>query len=286
MSAKVRFVKMSGAGNDFLVLDAEQAGRLPGGLADWARRVCRRGLSVGADGVLVVTRLGEDRIGVRFLNPDGSDAFCGNGSRCAARFAWKRGLTGPAMLLETAAGEVRAEVRSDTVRLVLPAPRDLGELALDLVHERVSGRRIDAGSPHFVIFVEDPALAPLDRWGPLIRSHAAVGRVGVNVDVAGWDRSSRRGLPVLALRTWERGVEGETLACGSGAVAAAFAARLGGAGEHVVVVPASGVALEVELPGAAQAPQAAVLVGDARFVFEGELGDEATSGFPERPHHG
>jgi diaminopimelate epimerase len=268
---------MSGAGNDFLVLEAPQAARVQGALEEWTRRVCRRGLSVGADGVLVVSRIGEGRIGVRFLNPDGSGAFCGNGSRCAARYASVRGLAGPRMVLETAGGDVRAEVGPDAVRLVLPAPQDRGEVALDLAGERLCGRRVDAGSPHFVVFVETSvAAAPLERWGPLARRHAAMGEDGANVDVAAW-----LGPRVLALRTWERGVEGETLACGSGAVATAFAAALGaGSGGRLTVVPASGVPLGIELPGPPGAPEAAVLEGDARFVFEGEVDAEATSGFP------
>jgi len=261
---------MSGAGNDFLVLDAEQASRLALAPEDFARRVCRRGLSVGADGVLFVRRTGPDRVAVRFLNPDGSDAFCGNGSRCAARFAHRRGLAGPRMVLETAAGEVAAEVGAAAVRLVLTPPRDGGEVTIVVGAEPVAGRRVDAGCPHFVTFVDAPARAPLPRWGPAIRGHAALGPAGANVDVAGWLGPDR-----LAVRTWERGVEGETLACGSGAVAAAFAARLRGAGSKLTVVPASGVPLEVDLPGPPQAPEAAILSGDARFVFEGELDGEA-----------
>jgi diaminopimelate epimerase len=265
---------MSGAGNDFLVLDAEQASRLALAPEVFARRACRRGLSVGADGVLFVRRVGVDRVAVRFLNPDGSDAFCGNGSRCAARFAHRRGLAGARMVLETAAGEVRAEVGASAVRLILAPPRDAGELTIDLAGEQVRGRRVDAGCPHFVTFVDRPAGAPLSRWGPSIRRHAALSPMGANVDVAGWLGPDR-----LALRTWERGVEGETLACGSGAVAAAFAARRSGAGCRLTVVPASGVPLEVELPGAPEAPEAAVLSGDARFVFEADLSDEALDGF-------
>jgi len=238
--------------------------------------VCRRGLSVGADGVLVVAPSGEGRVRVRFLNPDGGEAFCGNGSRCAARFACLRGWAGSGpFLLDTLVGEVEARVEGSTVRLVLPPPTDLGVAVLEIEGESIEGRSIDSGVPHFVVSVEDVSSAPLERWGPIVRSHRRFGAEGTNVDVVSVSEDSAR------VRTWERGVEGETLSCGTGAVAAAHAARIAGAGERVRVVPASGVALTVSLPGPPHAPRSAVLEGDARVVFEGTLTPEGTEGFPD-----
>jgi diaminopimelate epimerase len=115
----------------------------------------------------------------------------------------------------------------------------------------------------------------LERWGPRIRRDPRFGAEGTNFDLA-----VRRGPDLLELRTWERGVEGETLACGSGAVAAAFASRLADGPVAQRVMPASGIPLEVELPGPADAPDVAVLRGDARFVFRAVVDDEATLGFP------
>jgi diaminopimelate epimerase len=106
--------------------------------------------------------------------------------------------------------------------------------------------------------------------GPILRADPAWGAAGANVDVI----SEAQG-GVWRVRTWERGVENETLACGTGAVAAALAARLAGAGERVLILPASGVELAVTLPGDPGAPASAVLEGDARFVFEGTLAAEA-----------
>ena len=264
-------VKMSGAGNDFLVLGPGQAERIEGNFEEWVRRVCRHGLSVGADGVLVVTPRAKNRLQVRFYNPDGSEAFCGNGTRCAARFARLHGLAGESMILETMAGEVPAEVAGDVVRLRLAVPRDAGRLSLDIGDEQIEGRWIVAGSPHFVTFVEAPEQVPLERWGPAVRRHPRFGREGVNFDVARRPCERR-----MAVRTWERGVERETLACGSGAVAAAFAAWLNGHGDRITVIPASGIPLEVSF-GESGTVQ---LTGDARVVFEGRLGPEATHGFP------
>jgi diaminopimelate epimerase len=259
--------KMSGAGNDFVVLDAAAAASVQD-LRAWVRRVCRRGLSVGADGVLVVSP--EDgAVRVRFYNPDGGEAFCGNGSRCAARFAVLRGLAGRSLRLRTAAGEVAAEVIGDRVRLRLPAPRDLGPWEGRAGGEPLAGRRIVAGVPHLVLEVEDVAAAPLERWGPALAHAPEFGAHGTNVDVV-----SARAEGGLSIRTWERGVEGETLACGSGAVAAGLFAAIGGRGSDLTLVPASGIPLRVQA-----GPDAAFLEGDARVVFEGTLSEEAISGW-------
>jgi diaminopimelate epimerase len=270
----VRIVKMSGAGNDFVVLRAEDARRLGSDLVAWIRAVSRRGLSVGADGVLVVGAGDGGRVEARFWNPDGSVAFCGNGTRCAARFARLEGLAGRAFTLETAVGPVPATVDGDRVRLELPPPTDRGRLVLqdDAGHAH-HGRWIDAGVPHFVVKVDDVVAAPLHRWGPFLRRHPRFGEDGANVDLlsAGPDG-------VHDLRTWERGVEGETLACGTGAVAAAAALRAEGGPESVRLRPRSGAVLEVGLPGPADAPTAAILTGDARVVFEGQLDPEALDG--------
>jgi diaminopimelate epimerase len=261
---------MSGAGNDFIVLDAEAAGAIGSALPEWARAACRRGLSVGADGVLVVRPDGTDRVRVDFLNPDGSAAFCGNGTRCAARYASERGYCGDRAVLVTSVGEVPAEMVGGRVRLVLPPPKDKGRLRLSACGVSYDGRWIDSGVPHFVVEVEDVAKAPLASIGPVLRADPTWGAAGANVNVV-----SRAADGSHHVRTWERGVENETLACGTGAIAAALSARLAGASETVRIVPASGVELEVTLPGDPRSPSRAELYGDARFVFEGTLSEEA-----------
>lgn len=269
MSEPVRVTGMSGAGNDFLVVGPADAARLGADKSGWARRVCARGVSLGCDGVVFVEVLGKDRVGVSFVNPDGSSAFCGNGSRCAARFAYLEGLAGRNMVLATSAGEVPAEILDDGVRIELGAPVDHGELVIESAGRAHRGRFVTAGIPHFVLFVDAPEAAPLEEWGPALRRHPAFGPPGTNVDLA-----SVRGQKVR-LRTWERGVEGETLCCGSGAVAAAFAARSHGAPERVEVVPASGISVFVELPGEVGAPRTAILEGEARVLFRGHVDPEA-----------
>jgi diaminopimelate epimerase len=263
----IRFTKMSGAGNDFVVLDGEAASTLAPDPAAWARAVCRRGLSVGADGVLVVRPEADGRVRVDFRNPDGSVAFCGNGTRCAARFASVRGWCGHRALLVTAVGEVPAEIAGGVVRLTLPPPSDRGEHALHACGATWRGRHVDAGVPHFVVEVDDVAAAPLASIGPVLRRDPAWGAAGANVDVV-----SRGPEGVWRVRTWERGVENETLSCGTGAIAAALAALGPATGGTVRIVPASGVELQVTI-----GPDHAILAGDARFVFEGTLSEEAGS---------
>jgi len=271
MSVHVHFTKMSGAGNDFVVLEASAWEALPGDRAAWVRAMCRRGLSVGADGVLVVSASGPGRVRVVFFNPDGGEAFCGNGSRCAARYAATRDAAPGAMTLLTSVGEVEAVVDGPVVSLTLPPPKDLGAIVLEDAAATFRGRWVVAGVPHVVLPVVGLAAYPLERVGPSLRRHHTLGPSGANVNLVETDASGR-----VHVRTWERGVENETLSCGTGAVAVAFAARLSGAPETVVVVPRSGAVLTVMLPGEPARPACARLIGDARFVFEGVLDPEAT----------
>ncbi len=276
MTSGVPFTKMSGAGNDFVVLDASAWESLHGDRTAWVGAVCRRGMSVGADGVLVVSRDGPDRVGVTFFNPDGGEAFCGNGSRCAARYAAARGFVPrAAMILTTSVGDVPAEVEGTVVRLTLPAPEDLGPIALEVDGAAVYGRWVLAGVPHVVVAVAGLPSYPLDRMGPSLRRHPGLGPSGANVNLVERDALGR-----VHVRTWERGVESETLSCGTGAVAVAMAARLDGGPETVVVVPRSGLPLTVTLPGDPVRPGLARLAGDARFVFDGTLDPEAIVSAP------
>jgi diaminopimelate epimerase len=267
VKAAVPVTKMSGAGNDFVVLSSSEAAKLGDGLRAWVRRVCRRGLSIGADGVLVLGAEGPDRVRMTFYNPDASEAFCGNGSRCAARYATLEGWTRGTLRLVTSIGEVPAEVSDDRVRVVLPAPRILGPESFRVEGGPLEGTRVDAGCPHVVIFVPDAGRVPLERWAPPIRRDERFAPHGTNVDFVSWAPDG-----ALDVRTWERGVEGETLSCGTGALAAAAAASR----DVVRVIPRSGVPLLVRLEGGT-----AVLEGDARVVFRGEVPPEATAGFGE-----
>ncbi len=253
---------MSGAGNDFIVLDARDA-RGVAEPAEFARRHCARGVGVGADGLLLVAA--GERPGVvhaEYWNADGSPAaFCGNGARCAARFAHMRGLSEDELVLSFGGREYTAEVAKDEVRLVLPRPRWLeSSVEMRLAGVLVSAERVDAGVEHVVV-LEEEALPPLSAmWGALFEEKPAwEGRVNLTVvrpEGASW-----------ALRTYERG-SGETLACGSAAVAAAFVVAERTGNERHTLRPPAGIPLTVEIP---PAPAPVTLVGEARVVFCGEL---------------
>jgi diaminopimelate epimerase len=271
VSGALTVTKMSGAGNDFVVLEASEAAKLGRGLRAWVRSICRRGLSIGADGVLVLSREGPDRVRMSFHNPDGSEAFCGNGSRCAARYAALAGWSGGKLRLLTSIGEIPAEVSGDLVRVTVPAPTVLGSDRFEVDGEKLDGVRVDAGCPHVVLAVPDAARVPIERLAPPIRRDPRFGAEGTNVDFVSWAPGGD-----LLLRTWERGVEGETLSCGTGALAAAAVAGRERGLDVVRVIPRGGVPLLVRIEGGRF-----VLEGDARVVFRGEVTAEATAGLEE-----
>ena len=271
------FTKMSGAGNDFLVFGE----RAPRGEKEIAaiRRLCRRGTGIGADGVLFVTAERpadpSSRVVADYLNADGSiGRFCGNGTRCAARFAVLRGLARPACVVLTGWGAVGAEVSpSGSVTLALPEPVAVGRAVPSLdAGARTLERDAFAllvGVPHLVAFLkEGVALDTLDLpvLGPLHRHHPALPE-GANANFVQVLSPSR-----LALRTWERGVEAETLACGSGAVASAVVSSLlRGFAPPVSVTTRSGETLSIGFERDGEVARAVTLQGDARVVFEGTL---------------
>jgi diaminopimelate epimerase len=255
-----RFWKMSGAGNDFVLLAGAPLGRRGPALA---RRLCDRRGGIGADGLLGLSRRGR-RVRLDYWNADGSAAFCGNGSRCAALWAasagWARGAR---FLLETSRGplEVRRTGRG-RASVSMPAPRGLRlGLRLKALGRTWTVHFVDAGVPHAVVFVPDADKVPVRELGRALRRHPAFGRAGANADFV-----QVRGR-TLVLRTYERGVEDETPACGTGVMAAAAVARaLGKAGASVRVRVRSGATLTASFAGGS-----ARLEGPGETVFTGEV---------------
>jgi diaminopimelate epimerase len=244
---KTPFWKMSGAGNDFVLIAGAPLGRAGASLA---RRLCDRRFGVGADGLLALSRKGK-RVRLDYWNADGSAAFCGNGSRCAALWASAQGwVRGKEFILETAAGSLgvrltgkgRAEVK-------MPSPRGFKKMANGV-------SLIDTGVPHAVVFVKNIEKADLKGLGNDLRwKHKA------NVDFIQVKNGT------LHLRTFERGVEDETLACGTGVVAAAAVSfLLGKTRERVKVRVRGGDVLNVSLlHGGAR------LEGPGEITFTGEV---------------
>ena len=220
----IPFTKVVGAGNDFIVVDVRRR-RLPGLAGRWAeasRALCDRHMGIGADGLLLLERSADADARMRVFNPDGSEAdMCGNGARCVAQVlaAQGRGRALRNITIDTSAGRVSATVRGDQVAMQMSDPTDL-RLAMDVT---VDGRRLSLGSvntgvPHAVVPVPSVDDVDVAGLGRALRAHPAFAPRGTNVNFMQPDRT-RAGM--LRLRTYERGVEAETLACGTGAAAAA-----------------------------------------------------------------
>ncbi len=248
------FVKMEGLGNDFIVVDG------PVDLsAETITAWCDRRLGVGADGVLEVTPMTPDRIKMRYWNADGSEAeMCGNGLRCLARLAVDRGwVTSAHLTVETAAGDMPAVVQEDgMVRALVGAPRLQGDPFL-VGSTKVHPVRV--GNPHAVVFVDDTEGAPVDVLGPRVEHHEAFSERS-NVEFVQLIDDG-----AVQMRVWERGV-GETMASGTGAAAAAYAASVYHGVRTPVLVRLRGGDLTIDLVDGQ-----AWMTGPGRVVFEGTL---------------
>ncbi|WP_022834494.1 diaminopimelate epimerase [Salisaeta longa] len=227
-SLTVTFSKMQGAGNDFVVLDNRFYRFAPEELSDLAARWCPRRTGIGADGLLAFEDGSTTDLDfrMRYYNADGSRAtMCGNGARCLARFARDAGLERPVLRFATDAGTYRAAVPNDPtapVRLYVPSPERYAS-PVDLQAPPATlpaAHFLWTGTEHVVLFVDDVEAAPLADWGPAVRGDEALQPEGANVNLV-----EVRGPAALAVRTYEKGVEDETLACGTGVLAAALVAR-------------------------------------------------------------
>lgn len=256
---RVSFWKMQAAGNDFILVD-DRAGRFPAGEGDRIARWCQRRRGIGSDGLILLQASATADVRMRFFNPDGAEAaMCGNGARCVARLAHQLGLGADTLRIETAAGLVRADLLGDLVRLHLTPP---GAWRMNLSvagpGHSLTVHGVDTGVPHAVCLVEDVAQTDVATLGAVVRYHPLFAPAGTNADFV-----QVCGPNALMLRTYERGVEAETLACGTGVAAAALVAeKLGRVHSPVRVSTAGGDTLEV-----ATAPL--TLTGPAEWVFTG-----------------
>jgi diaminopimelate epimerase len=269
---KLIFVKMSGSGNDFIMVD-NRDGRLDMEPRILAERTCRRRVSVGADGLILVEPSSVADFRMRIFNADGSEAeMCGNGGRCVARFAEMLGIAGPDMAFETLAGIIRAWVDGSRVRLQISRPQGIRlhqSIDVDGVAHEVHS--INTGVPHAVLFSTDLEAVQIRTLGRSIRFHPAFQPAGTNVNCA-----TVLDGHTLAIRTYERGVEDETLACGTGTVASALvAATLGLVASPVQVKVRSGETLTVSFAGNGPEYEEVFLEGEVRLVYQGELMTDA-----------
>lgn len=218
----MKFVKMSGAGNDFVLLDASVERITPKGLSALARRLCDRRWGVGADGLLIVDPSTPSRLS--YLNSDGSRAFCGNGARCAAWWLYEQGRAplGKEFAIRIDGGTIQARILGPRrVSIAMPQPHSPRlSLRLKAAGKTLTVHALNTGVPHAVVEVKNLEAFPVFEVGRALRRHKAFAPSGANVNFM----TARGGR--LALRTYERGVEDETLACGTGATASALIASL------------------------------------------------------------
>ena len=278
----IPFMKLSGSGNDFILIDNREQVVNPRLAASLAAKVCTHRLSVGGDGLILIERSRRTDFRWRLFNADGSEAeFSGNGARCAARFAYLKRIAPRRMRFETLAGIIEAEMvsgplgrKSENVRELtavkvrFPDPRGLR------LHLRVSingvereAHFIDTGVPHCVFLVDDPETVDLVGIGRPTRYHELFRPAGANVNFIKILDPHR-----IQIRTYERGVEGETLACGTGSIASALIASLLAKVESpVTLIPQSGLELTVYFASRGNSFTDIYLQGDARAVSEGRI---------------
>jgi diaminopimelate epimerase len=269
---KIPFHKIEGNGNDFILIDNLRNVLKGMNLSGLARRVCHRNRSVGADGLIVIeppTAKKTADFKWRFLNADGSEAeMCGNGSRCAARFAMLRRIAPKKMAFETKAGIIHAEVKKQTVKVQLPDASGLRmNIPVPLITGMRTGNFINTGVPHVVYLSRNLEGEDVLGVGRATRFHEIFKPAGTNVNFI------RVGDPhQLRIRTYERGVEGETLACGTGSVAAALiASALGLARSPVKITTRGGDVLIVSFKREGERFSDLHLEGEAVVVCEGVL---------------
>ncbi len=220
MKNKIPFIKMAGAGNDFIVIEAQPK-------IDYKKltqSVCDRTNGIGADGILILDKSKKADYRMRIINADGSEAeMCGNGARCmAAYIVANRKPTKKIFSLETLAGIILAEAKGEIAHVRLSDPMDYSpHVAVELNGRNLHLPYIDTGVPHAIVFVNALNNIDVEKIGPTIRYHEAFQPRGTNVDFV-----EEIGENSVEVRTYERGVEGETKACGTGAVASAIVAYL------------------------------------------------------------
>lgn len=265
---RIPFWKMHGAGNDFILVD-DRAEQFPSLSSVWVQHLCARRTGIGAEGVILIQPSKKADFRVRFFNPDGTEVdMCGNGARCVARLVYDLNAAQQQMAIETHAGIMRAEIISNNVRLWMTPPSDWRmNQSLELHGRILNYHFVNTGVPHVVIEVEDLDHVDILRLGAGIRYHEAFSPRGTNVNFM-----SVSDMESVRVRTYERGVEAETMSCGTGVIACALiAGRLEKVTPPVYVTCASNNKLEVNYRLTDKSAENVSLLGPACYVFEGTV---------------
>jgi len=277
MGKTIDFYKMVAAGNDFVVIENKLTAKTAQ-LSSLARKICDRKFGIGADGMLIIEKTKKANVKMRIFNADGSEAeMCGNGARCSALYARQQAGISPfavkgaktkTIKIETKAGIIESEVDGDSVRIKLTDPKDIGLGIPIVVNERaLRVNFVNTGVPHTVIFVEGLEKIDVDGLGRLIRYHSKFAPKGTNVNFV-----EMEGDNLINVRTYERGVEAETLACGTGSTASAIITGciMKGFGRRIIKVRTkSGEILKIYFEQDNNKFENVWLEGRARFVFKG-----------------
>ena len=269
---KIPFMKLSGAGNDFVIIN-NFAKIVDSTDTEFVQKLCQRRMSVGADGVLLVEKADDVDFRMRYFNADGGEVeTCGNGARCISKFAYLNGIASEQMRFLTNAGIYESEIVGENVKVRMSDPTDIRlNVPLQLDDGMHAVGFANSGVPHVVFFVEDLERTDVFGLGQQTRYHDNFKPDGTN---ANFIRVESPGL--IDIRTYERGVEDETLACGTGSIASAIiAATLGKVVSPVSVKTASGIVLKIHFEVEDEGPQNVYLEGDARVIYVGELTSDA-----------
>lgn len=253
---QLQFQKYQGTGNDFVMIDNRDKVFDRSDLKT-VEKLCDRKFGIGADGVILIEHDSASDFEMVYFNPDGSQSLCGNGSRCAVMFARSLGIVGDKTTFRAIDGIHEAEVKNDQVHLLMHDVTDYQKLEEDFV--------INTGSPHYIKYVSDVQTMNPVEMGQKIRYSAEYEAEGINVNFVQQTDDSQ-----VAIRTYERGVEDETLSCGTGCTAAALSLGLKG-GQSPVTLQAVGGQLQVSFEQEGNTFKNIYLIGPAKKVFEGTV---------------
>lgn len=265
---KIKFWKMHGAKNDFVLFD-DRSGSFPADDRAFVAHIAARHSGVGSEGVILIQKSGMADFRMRFFNPDGGEAeMCGNGARCVARLAHELGAAKENMTIETKAGLLSARILEGGVQVGMTEPSGWKlNGSLELAGRSLTYGFVNSGVPHVVMRTGDLRDVDVRETGSSVRHHRNFAPAGTNVNFMEVLPDGK-----LSVRTYERGVEAETSACGTGVTASALiAAKYGWAELPVSVYTAGGDVLIVDGELTADGARNVTLTGPAEHVFEGTI---------------
>ncbi len=264
---QLSFSKYSGCGNDFILFN-NLAGQFPAQDSNLIRRICHRQLGIGADGIILLEKAQKGDFRMRIFNSDGTEAeMCGNGLRCLMQFIREQGYKDNEYSIQTMHRQLRVKLKNDQVEMEMGSPSNVSwDVPVEISNKKYRVDYLDTGVPHAILFVEDVARINVNKEGSEFRYHSAFSPKGANMNFVELDGNR------LKLRTYERGVEQETLACGTGAAAAVIAAVK----KHQLKLPVqvefrSGDTVEVDFKEKNGRIEEVIQTGPANKIFHGVI---------------